>query len=89
MNSMKKLIIFWILFTALLGGGVIYAQKPMGQKPTPSGAAVQFAPREIRSEEKREELSRKLLHRKNELRREEHEHAIERRNTEVHEKPPK
>ena len=93
---MKKLIIFWILFTALLGGGVLYAQKPVEQKPAPLGGAIQSAPREVRSEEKRDELSRKLLQRKNELRKEEHERSKEehersreRHNTEAHEKPPK
>jgi hypothetical protein len=83
---MKKLIIFSILLTVFFGSKGSFAQKPTERRPAQSGSSVQSAAREVRSGEKREELSKKLLQRKNELRREEHERLRERHNLEDREK---
>ncbi|MEP7233692.1 MAG: hypothetical protein ABI778_00220 [Ignavibacteriota bacterium] len=83
---MKTIFSYITFCTALLAGGALYAQKPVEQKT--SQPAVQQAPRETRTEDKREELSKKLLERKNELRKEEHVHAKEHRNTDSNQKAP-
>ena len=78
-----RIIILSVYFTAL-GYSISFAQK---QKPVPTVTQTEIQhPYGIRSEEKKEELSKKLVQRKNELRKEEHEHNKERRNFEVKEK---
>lgn len=82
---MKKLLVFAVWISILTGGtAVLRAQAPVAQKPaTVTTTAPQPAPKNLRSDDKKEELCKKLLQRKSELRREEHEHAKERRGTET------
>ena len=77
-------IIILTVFCAVFGSSSTFAQK---QKPIPTVNQTEVQhPREIRTEEKKEELSKRLLKRKNELREEEHEHDKARKNAEAHEK---
>ena len=83
---MKKFFLF-ALFSIAFIGSASFAQNPTTPKPVPKpleGTRIH----EFRSEVKREELSKKLMQRKDELRKEEHEHSKERRNTKVEEKTP-
>ena len=66
--QMRRQVLVILMLAACLSGGSLYAQKPVEQKPTASGSAVQAPSHEIKSEVKREELSKKLMERKNELR---------------------
>lgn len=78
-------IIILTLCCAVFGSSSTFAQK---QKPTPTVTQTEVQhTRETRAEEKKEELSKRLLKRKNELREEEHSHDKPHRNAEVHEKP--
>ena len=86
---MNKLIIYFIAGTLFLGVEALHAQRPTDAKPAATAGAGQSAPREGKTVEKREELSKKLLQRKDELRKEDHERAKERRNADVQVKPPK
>lgn len=82
---MILIIAIWI--AAFFDGRMVaFAQPSVTQKPLPQAAVTQNTPRVAKSEEKKEELSKKLLERKNELRREEREHAKERRSTEAKER---
>jgi hypothetical protein len=79
----KKAIILFMCFTAL-SWGVSFAQP---QRPVSSAPQTEVQrPREIKADGKKEELSKKLLQRKNELRREERQHNKEHRNSETKEK---
>lgn len=90
---MKKLLILGILTAAFMSGITTLqaqspaAQSPAAQKPatTAAPASTQTAPKNIKTDDKKEELCKRLLERKNELRKEEHERAKERR-TETKEK---
>ena len=85
-DKMKELVIYVLFCVTLLSGSALYAQKPVEPKSEPAASAILSARRDMKTEDKREELSKKLLERKNELRREEKEHAKEIRSVEVREK---
>ncbi len=88
---MKKILVIAIWSVAFLADGALYAQKHPPQKSSFSRSSVESAVRGIHSDEKREELSKKLLQRKNELRREEHERErpTQHHNSEIKEKDQK
>jgi hypothetical protein len=75
---MKEIKNISILVFSLFAGITVYAQKLPEQKPV-SVVASAGVSREAKDDEKREELSKKLMERKQELRREEHEKAKERK----------
>ncbi len=82
-----KRIFFNMIFSTAFLSSVLYAQGPVVQKSASTVTAV-ARPHEIRSEEKREELSKKLMQRKSELRREDHEHDRGHRSANTKEKQP-
>ncbi len=87
---MKKLITFSVIYVLCFSGSaVVHAQKPADQKPAQTTVTTQAAPQGVKSDDKREELSKKLLQRKDELRKEDHDRNKERRNTDAHPKSPK
>jgi hypothetical protein len=74
-----------MIWCAAFGCG-IHSVEAQNRVPASSRMQTEIQrPRETRSE-KREELSRKLVQRKNELRREEHEHLSDPRNSEARER---
>ena len=82
---MKKTAILILLSFILAGSSIFYAQVPNAPKPAPAKGEGIARIREDRTE-KREELSKKLMQRKIELRKEEHNQTKEHRNAEARER---
>jgi hypothetical protein len=76
----------FVMWCTAFGGGISAIDAQPRKLASSRMESVIQRPRETRPETKREELSKKLMQRKNELRKEEHGHVPDRRSSETHEK---